>query len=108
MPALSLVMTGAEERAASAVNLAARHQLLAAPTQAPPALSGSGVSMAVLVIMAMGFAAWYLMKHKKVKPGPAAVFFALGLAMSGTQIGTMVAQLLASLGQMLNSFIGSV
>lgn len=72
-----------------------------------PALSTSGVSVSVIVILAAGFAGWYMLKHKKVKPWPATVFLCLGLAMSGTQIGNMVGQMLSTFGQMLNQFVGS-
>ena len=88
-----------------AIDTAARHQVALPATT--PGLSGSGVSISVVVILSAGFAAWYMLKHKKVKPWPAMTFLALGLALSGTQIGVMIGTFLANFGQMLNQFIGS-
>ncbi|MER5892295.1 hypothetical protein [Streptomyces sp. NPDC001876] len=89
----------------AAIDTAGQHTIAA-----PPAAVGTGgsVPISVLLIIGLGGIAWWMFKHgdktKKLHLAPGFVCVGLGLAMSGTQIGTMVAQLFASVAQMIATF----
>ncbi|MFF4166890.1 hypothetical protein [Streptomyces sp. NPDC001741] len=89
----------------AAIDTASQHTIAA-----PPAAVGGGgsVPISVLLIIGLGGIAWWMFKHgdktKKLHLAPGFVCVGLGLAMSGTQIGTMVSQLFASVAQMIATF----
>jgi hypothetical protein len=64
--------------------------------------------MSVLVFVILGIGVWYVLKHKKTKPAPLCLGIAFGLTASGTMIGGMVGQMLASVGGMIASIAGGV
>lgn len=82
--------------------------LAAAPQQAPQlGVNGTGVGIGVIVIIVCAGSGWYLIKHKGAKGKHAAVFFILGLAMTGTQIGGMFQQMTGTLAQTIAQFVSS-
>ncbi|MFE2017578.1 hypothetical protein ACFW9O_05910 [Streptomyces sp. NPDC059499] len=89
----------------AAIDTASHHTIAA-----PPAAVGTGgsVPISVLLIIGLGGIAWWMFKHgdktKKLHLAPGFVCVGLGLSLSGTQIGTMVAQLFASVAQMIATF----
>ncbi|WP_327180421.1 hypothetical protein OG599_35255 (plasmid) [Streptomyces sp. NBC_01335] len=95
----------------AAINTAGQHTI-AAPAATPAAVTAGGsVPISVLLIIGLGGVAWWMFKHgdknKKLHLPPAIICIGLGLSLSGTQIGTMVAQLFASIAQMVATFAGN-
>ncbi|WP_236243145.1 hypothetical protein [Streptomyces sp. CC228A] len=92
----------------AAIDTAATHTMAAPPAVAAP--TGS-VPVSVLLIIVLGLWAWNMHKHgkdtKKLHLLPGFVCLALGLSLSGTQVGTMLGILFGSIGQMLATFIGN-
>jgi hypothetical protein len=64
--------------------------------------------MSVLVLVLLGFGVWYVIKHKKARPAPLMLGICFGLMASGTMIGSMVSQMLGSLGGMIVSLASGV
>ncbi|MFJ4863415.1 hypothetical protein [Streptomyces sp. NPDC088748] len=75
-----------------------------------PGQSGS-VPISVLLVIVLAGWAWQMHKHgkdtKKLHLLPGFVCLGLGLSLSGTQVGTMVAGLFGSVGTMLATFVGN-
>lgn len=91
---------------ASAIDIAARHQIAA------PAASGASgsVPISVMLIIVLGMWAHRMHKHGQGKHQlhlmPGFVCLSLGLCLSGTLIGSMIGNFLGQIGNMLASFVG--
>ncbi|WP_432091812.1 hypothetical protein [Streptomyces sp. NRRL F-5630] len=94
----------------AAIDTAHAHTM-AAPPAAPAAGVGGSVPISVLLIIVLGLWAWNMHKHgkdtKKLHLLPGFVCLGLGLSLSGTVVGSTVAQLFGSVGTMLATFVGN-
>lgn len=93
----------------AAIDTASAHTM-AAPN-APTGQSGS-VPISVLLVIVLSIWAWQMHKHGKDKKQlhllPGFVCLGLGLCLSGTQVGTMVAGLFGAAGSALATVVGNV
>ncbi|MFD0344025.1 hypothetical protein ACFVH0_36065 [Streptomyces sp. NPDC127117] len=91
----------------AAIDTASQHTMAAPPT----GQTGS-VPISVLLIIALGMWAWQMHKHGKDKKQlhllPGFVCLALGLSLSGTQIGTTIGTMFGGLAESVAGLIGNV